>query len=124
MTAEITSVSSHTCRNSGTDAEFPGVQKFDVCPQDQFLMSSRRRRSRSASGTNPEIPDRHVRLRIRLDFLNRATLLEDVNLPGWKLHSLKGQRKGEYAITVTGNYRLTFRFENGEAHEVNLEDYH
>ena len=64
------------------------------------------------------------RLRIRLDFLNRATLLEDVNLPGWKLHSLKGQRKGEYAITVTGNYRLTFRFENGEAHEVNLEDYH
>src|SRR5207248_5739432 len=85
------------------------VQKFDVCPQDQFLMSSRRRRSRSASGTNPEIPDRHVRLRIRLDFLNRATLLEDVNLPGWKLHSLKGQRKGEYAITVTGNYRLTFR---------------
>jgi len=65
-----------------------------------------------------------VRLRIRLDFLNRATLLEDVNLPGWKLHSLKGQRKGEYAITVTGNYRLTFRFENGEAHEVNLEDYH
>jgi len=65
-----------------------------------------------------------VRLRIRLDFLNRATLLEDVNLPGWKLHSLKGQRKGEYAITVTGNYRLTFRFENGEAHDVNSEDYH
>ena len=68
--------------------------------------------------------DMAKRLRIRLDFLNRATLLEDVNLPGWKLHSLKGQRKGEYAITVTGNYRLTFRFENGEAHEVNLEDYH
>jgi len=39
--------------------------------------------------------DMAKRLRIRLDFLNRATLLEDVNLPGWKLHSLKGQRKGE-----------------------------
>ena len=64
------------------------------------------------------------RLQIRLDFLNRATILEDMNLSGWNLHSLKGQRKGEYAITVTGNYRLTFRFENGEAHEVNLEDYH
>jgi len=47
-----------------------------------------------------------------------------MNLPGWNLHSLKGQRKGEYAIRVTGNYRLTFRFENGEANDVNLEDYH
>ena len=64
------------------------------------------------------------RLQIRLDFLNRATILDDVNLPGWNLHSLKGQRKAEYAITVTGNYRLTFRFENGEARDVNLEDYH
>jgi len=54
----------------------------------------------------------------------RATVLGDVNFPGWKLHSLKGQRKGEYAIMVTANYRLTFRFANGEAHDVNLEDYH
>ena len=50
------------------------------------------------------------RLQIRLDFLNRAAILEDVNLPGWNLHSLKGRLKGEYAITVSGNYRLTFRF--------------
>lgn len=68
--------------------------------------------------------DMAARLRIRLDFLNRAAILEDVNLPGWSLHSLKGQRKGEYAITVTGNYRLTFRFENGDVRDVNLEDYH
>ena len=53
--------------------------------------------------------DMEKRLRIRLDFLNRANILEDVNLPGWCLHSLKGQRKGEYSVTVTGNYRLTFR---------------
>ena len=59
-----------------------------------------------------------------VDFLNRATILEDVNLPGWNLHALKGQRKGEYAISVTGNYRLTFRFEKGEMRDVNLEDYH
>ena len=64
------------------------------------------------------------RLRIRLDILNRATILEDVSLPGYDFHPLKGQRKGEYSISVTGNYRLTFRFENGEARDVNLEDYH
>ena len=68
--------------------------------------------------------DMAKRLTIRLDFLNRATVLEDLNLPGWGLHSLKGQRKGEYSISVTGNWRLTFRFENGEARDVNLEDYH
>jgi proteic killer suppression protein len=45
-------------------------------------------------------------------------------LPGWALHPLKGKRQGEYAISVTGNYRLTFRFENGEVRDVNLEDYH
>ena len=68
--------------------------------------------------------DMSKRLRIRLDFLNRATILEDMNLPGWNLHQLGGQRKGEYAIAVTANYRLTFRFENGNALDVNLEDYH
>ena len=68
--------------------------------------------------------DMAKRLTIRLDFLNRATILEDVNLPGWDLHQLKGRRKGEYAISVTGNYRLTFRFEKGEVLDLNLEDYH
>ena len=68
--------------------------------------------------------DMAKRLQIRLDFLNRATMLEDVNLPGWNLHKLQGRRRGDYAINVTGNYRLTFRFENGEVRDVNLEDYH
>ena len=68
--------------------------------------------------------DMATRLKIRLDFLNRAAILDDVNLPGWSLHSLKGQRKGEYSVTVTGNYRLTFRFVNGDVEDVNLEDYH
>lgn len=68
--------------------------------------------------------DMTTRLKIRLDILNRATILEDLNLPGWNLHQLKGQRQGEYAIAVTGNQRLTFRFENGEVRDLNLEDYH
>ena len=68
--------------------------------------------------------DMAKRLTIRLDFLNRATILEDVSLPGWDLHQLKGQRTGVYAISVSGNYRLTFRFDKGEARDVDLEDYH
>jgi toxin HigB-1 len=64
------------------------------------------------------------RIQIRLNVLNRAKELRDLNLPGLDLHPLKGDRKGEYALTVTGNYRLTFRFENGDVLDLNLEDYH
>jgi len=45
-------------------------------------------------------------------------------MPGWKLHPLKGDRKGEYGITVTGNWRITFRLEGNAVTEVNFEDYH
>ena len=64
------------------------------------------------------------RIRIRLNVLNRARELRDLNLPGLGFHPLKGDRKGEFAITVTGNYRITFKFEAGDVFEVNLEDYH
>ncbi len=64
------------------------------------------------------------RLRIRLNVLNRAREVRDIALPGFGFHPMKGQRKGEYAISVTGNYRLTFRFEAGDVFELNLEDYH
>ena len=44
--------------------------------------------------------------------------------PGWKLHPLKGERKGFWSVTVTGNLRVIFRFENGDAFDVDLVDYH
>ena len=47
-----------------------------------------------------------------------------MNVPGFDLHPLKGDRAGEWGITVTKNYRITFRFVNGDALNVNLEDYH
>ena len=47
-----------------------------------------------------------------------------MNLPGWKLHQLKGARKGTWAVSVSGNWRITFRFEGGDAYDVELEDYH
>lgn len=64
------------------------------------------------------------RIRRILDRLEAATRPEDMNLPGYAFHSLKGARKGTYAVSVSGNYRITFRFEDGDAVDVNLEDYH
>ena len=75
---------------------------------------------------NPQgIPSEMVkRIQIRLNALNRARELRDFNLPGFDFHSLKATRKGKYSIRVTGNYRLTFRFQNGDVLDLNLEDYH
>jgi proteic killer suppression protein len=64
------------------------------------------------------------RIQARLHVLNRARELRDLNLSGFGFHTLKGDRKGEYALTVTANYRLTFRFNNGDVLDLNLEDYH
>lgn len=47
-----------------------------------------------------------------------------MNLPGWGFHELKGNRKGTYAVSVSGNLRLTFRFDGSHAVDVDLEDYH
>jgi len=64
------------------------------------------------------------RIRVRLNVLDRARTLKDVDLPGLSFHALKGGRKGEYAIAVTGNFRLTFRMQYGDVLDLNLEDYH
>jgi len=66
--------------------------------------------------------DMAKRIQTRVNVLNRARELRDLNLPGFGFHALKGDRKGEYALTVTGNYRLTFRFENSDVLDLNLED--
>jgi proteic killer suppression protein len=71
------------------------------------------------------IPARHgARLERMLDRLDTATRPGDMNLPGYRFHPLKGTRKGTYAVDVSGNSRLTFRFEGEDAVDVNLEDYH
>lgn len=55
---------------------------------------------------------------------HQAEVIEDMNVHSYKLHPLKGSRKGEWSVTVRANWRMTFRFEDGYAIEVNLEDYH
>ena len=51
-------------------------------------------------------------------------LTQVATMPGWKLHPLKGDRKGEYSITVTGNWRITFRLQGNAVTDLNFEDYH
>jgi proteic killer suppression protein len=56
--------------------------------------------------------------------LDQAETLDDIDMPGYRLHPLTGNRKGEWSIRVTGNWRITFVFDDGHVYNVDLEDYH
>lgn len=77
------------------------------------------------SGKTSGIQAKHAqKLRLQLTALDTATVIDDMDLPGYKLLVLKGGKKGIWSITVNGNWRITFEFENGDAHIDNYEDYH
>jgi len=59
-----------------------------------------------------------------LSVLDSAVTPRDLDLPGYRLHPLKGDRKGYWAITVRANWRIVFRFADGDAFDVDLVDYH
>ncbi len=59
-----------------------------------------------------------------LGLLDVAEAPKDMNLPGYRLHPLKGDRKGFWSVTVSGNWRIVFRFHDGHACDVDLVDYH
>lgn len=74
-----------------------------------------------ASGVQPT----HVRkLRLILAALDTAHEITDMDIPNFGLHPLKGERKGEWAVSVSGNWRITFKFRDGNAYSLNYEDYH
>jgi proteic killer suppression protein len=77
------------------------------------------------TGSTRGIQTKHsTKLRMQLSALDTAQAIEDVDVPGYRLHSLKGTRKGLWSITVNGNWRVTFEFTDGNAYIVNYEDYH
>jgi proteic killer suppression protein len=77
------------------------------------------------AGSTAGIQSSHKkRLRIQLAALDTAETIEDTDIPGFKLHPLKGNRKGLWSISVSGNWRITFEFKDGNAYIVNYEDYH
>ena len=64
------------------------------------------------------------RIRLVLGRLHASTNPQDMNLPGLYLHELSGRRKGTWSVGVSGNWRITFRFDGPDACDVDLEDYH
>ena len=64
------------------------------------------------------------RLRLQLSALDTAHVVEDLDIPGFRLHPLKGAMKGRWSITVNGNWRVTFEFKDGNAYVLDYEDYH
>lgn len=84
-----------------------GLQRFFVAGDARGLTSS-------------HIP----RLSRLLDAMEQAEQVNELDVPGWYLHRLKGDMKHLHSLRVTGNWRITFEFIDGDVHIVNLEDYH
>ena len=75
----------------------------------------------STVGINAQHKDK---IRVRLSALDTALKIDDLNLPSFDLHPLKGNRKNPWSISVNDNWRITFEFENGNIYIINYEDYH
>ena len=77
------------------------------------------------SGRQAGIQPSHAkRLRLQLAALDTAQTIDDMDIPGFRLHPLKGEDRGRWSIWVNGNWRITFEFQNGNAHVLDYEDYH
>lgn len=76
-------------------------------------------------GNNKGIPKEiEKKIRVRLEAIDSASVIDDLKIPGYNLHELKGDRKGTWSIALSGNWRITFKFEQGNAYDVDFEDYH
>lgn len=77
------------------------------------------------SGSKAGIQPEHAkRLRMQLAALDTAIVIEDMGIPGFKLHALKGSNEGRWSIRVNGNWRVTFEFQEGNAFVLDYEDDH
>ena len=74
-----------------------------------------------ASRINPDLLARANRI---LDDLAHAVRPSDMGRPSYRLHQLRGNRRGTWSVRVSGNWRVTFRFVEGRAVDIDLEDYH
>ena len=79
----------------------------------------------SISGTTRGIQAAQAaRIRLILGRLDASVNSQDMNLPGLHLHELSGERKGTWSVRISGNWRITYRFDGSDACDVDLEDYH
>ena len=76
-------------------------------------------------GSTAGIPAVHAKkIALRLQLIDEAQTIQQLDTQSLRLHQLKGDRTGIWSIRVTGNWRITFRFEDGNAYILNYEDYH
>ena len=78
----------------------------------------------STAGINPINPKHTTRLEEHLQALHTAMSIEDMDIPGWRLHPLKGDHAGLWVVNISGNWRVVFEFKDGHAYVVNYENYH
>jgi proteic killer suppression protein len=77
------------------------------------------------TGSTVGIQNKHAKkLRMQLVSIDTAQIIEDIDLPSYQLHALKGERLGIWSISVNGNWRVTFEFKDGNTYILNYEDYH
>ena len=75
-------------------------------------------------GSRRVAPEHTQKLTRILAVLDRSRTPQDMDIPGFRLHPLSGELRGHYAVSVSGNWRVTFRFEDGHAADVDYTDYH
>jgi len=88
-----------------------------------FRSKALRRFAETGDASRLSVPNA-ARIRRILVVLDAARAPEDLNLPGYRFHPLKGEAKGRYAVDASGNWRITFGFDGEDAIDVDLEDYH
>lgn len=77
------------------------------------------------SGDTSGVQASHTRrLRMQLAALDTASSIKDMDVAGFRLHPLKGNRQGRWSISVSANWRITFEFRDGNAYTLDYEDYH
>ncbi len=91
------------------------IKSFTHKGLEQFFLTG------SKAGIQPQHANR---IRLILAQLHQARSIDDLRIPSLRLHELKGDRKGIWAVTVQANWRITFQYSAGDAHIVNYEDYH
>jgi toxin HigB-1 len=91
------------------------IKSFNHKGLEDFFHSGKKK------GIKPEHADRLERI---LDRLHAAHDIKDMNYPGSDLHKLTGDKKGQFAVKVSGNWRVFFKFIDGDAYVVDYDDYH
>jgi proteic killer suppression protein len=94
---------------------FEMIQSFKNKALERLL------REGNAKGIPTEL---EKRTRARLEVIDTAIIIDDIRIPGYDLHELKGDRQGTWSIKVSGNWRITFTFQDNNAYDIDLEDYH